>query len=99
MRYEAQEKLLREVAAVLTPGGLLVLRDANAAGGWRFRMVRLGNRLNAILQGHASRPFAFRTAAEWRTCLERTGFTIAGGSDNSAAAFANFVLYARSAEG
>lgn len=95
MSHDAQETLLREVASVLSPGGVLVLREANAAGGWRFRMVRLGNRFNAILQGHASRPFVFRSAPEWRACLEKIGFTVIKGTDSTAAAFANFVLYAR----
>lgn len=95
MSHDAQDTLLREVVDVLSPGGVLVLREANAAGGFRFQMVRMGNRLNAILQGHATRPFAFRSAVEWRACLERVGFEIIKGTDSSAAAFANFVLYVR----
>ena len=33
---------------------MLIIREADAGGGWRFRAVRAGNRFNAILQGESA---------------------------------------------
>src|SRR6185369_14794358 len=46
---DAQDRLLRDIASALAPDGVLVVREADAGGGWRFTLVRLGNRTNAIL--------------------------------------------------
>jgi SAM-dependent methyltransferase len=55
MAADKQDRLLEGVARALTPGGVLVLREADASGGWRFRMVRLGNRLRALGPRSSSR--------------------------------------------
>jgi len=55
MRPDEQEALLTETAARLEPGGVVLVRQADASAGWRFTAVRLGNRLKA---------FAFRTRGQ-----------------------------------
>ena len=70
-----QRALLRAVRRVLSPTGRLIVREADASAGWRFDMVRLGNRLKALVTGHWRQPFTFRTAAAWRTLLYEEGFT------------------------
>ncbi len=93
---DAQDRVLAAVRrALVNEGGVLVVREANAGGGWRFRMVRLGNRLTAIVQGRWRRRFAFRTAAGWEEALREAGFTITRHAPSRAGPFANFVLYAR----
>ena len=95
MTAEAQDRLLEDVARALTPGGVLVVREADASGGWRFRMVRLGNRLTALVQGRFGRHFSFRAAGAWTAKLKSLGFEVARLTPNRGGPFANFVVYAR----
>jgi uncharacterized protein (DUF2062 family)/2-polyprenyl-3-methyl-5-hydroxy-6-metoxy-1,4-benzoquinol methylase len=89
-----QLRILRAVAAALVPGGLLVVREANAAAGPRFHAVRFGNRLTAIVQGKWRRSFHFRTAGEWKSVLESAGFTILPGEARGAGGSANVTIFA-----
>ena len=74
MRPEEQEALLAEMAARLEPGGVVLVREADASAGWRFTAVRLGNRLKAIAFRTRHQSFHARTEAEWRECFARRGF-------------------------
>ncbi|HYN07087.1 MAG TPA: DUF2062 domain-containing protein [Vicinamibacterales bacterium] len=98
MPRDAQERLLTTVRQALRPSGVLVLREADARGGWRFRMVRLGNRLVAILQGRRGRQFNFRTGAEWQRRLEDLGLQVRLSSTPNRTPFANVTLYARASD-
>jgi hypothetical protein len=75
MRREEQDALLTETAAQLEPGGVVLVREADASAGWRFTAVRLGNRLKAIVFRTRHQSFHARTEAEWRECFARRGFT------------------------
>lgn len=73
MRADEQEALLAKAAARLEPGGVVLVREADASAGWRFTTVHLGNRLKAIaFRTHQS--FNARTEAEWLDCFARRGF-------------------------
>ena len=74
MRPEEQDALLTEMAARLEPGGVVLVREADASAGWRFTAVRLGNRLKAIAFRTRDQSFHARTEAEWRECFARRGF-------------------------
>jgi uncharacterized protein (DUF2062 family)/predicted methyltransferase len=65
---DEQEPLIAAVAAALQPGGVVLVREADAAAGWRFVAVRVGNRLKALAFGHWRQRFSFRATDEW---LER----------------------------
>jgi SAM-dependent methyltransferase len=95
MSRDAQIQLLRSIAIALDSAGVLVIREADAAMGWRFRLVQIGNRFNAVWQGRYSRRFSFRTAGEWRAALEATGFVVTSAPDHGRVPHANFTLYAR----
>jgi uncharacterized protein (DUF2062 family)/SAM-dependent methyltransferase len=97
MPADAQDRLLADVARALTPGGVLVLREADAAAGWRFHAVRLGNRLTALAHGRFGRHFSFRSAGAWTARLESLGFEVVRLKPNRGGPFANFVVYARAA--
>jgi uncharacterized protein (DUF2062 family) len=90
-----QTRVLTEVRRALTPDGVLVLREANAAGGLRFQTVRLGNRLVALLTGHARRPFEFRSKTAWQDLLRNLGFDVLATHASGDGPFANFSVYAR----
>ncbi len=70
----AQEELLARAAAALSHGeGTLLIRDADAAGGWRFAATRLQERVSALARGHWRQRFHYRTAREWMDLISRTG--------------------------
>ena len=74
MRPEEQDALLAETATRLEPGGVVLIREADASAGWAFAAVRLGNRLKALAFGTRHQAFHARTRAEWHECFARCGF-------------------------
>jgi SAM-dependent methyltransferase len=73
MTREDQESLLARLATALAPRGVMLIREADAAAGWRFQLVRWGNWLKAVAYGSWNQPFHFRTAVEWQACLVEHG--------------------------
>ena len=71
-----QEALLARTAAALAPGGVLLIRDADADAGWRFTATRIQERFSSLLRGHPRQRFHYRSAAEWRRLLEELGLTV-----------------------
>ncbi len=72
----AQENLLRRIADALEPGGLLLIRDADAGAGWRFIATRIQERICALARRHWQQRFHYRSAAEWSRLLETAGFEV-----------------------
>jgi uncharacterized protein (DUF2062 family)/SAM-dependent methyltransferase len=95
MDRAAQRPLIARIAAAMPPGGILLVREADAAAGWRFQMVRLGNSITALMRGRWRPRFAFRTAAEWRAELAAVGFDVALAPMSEGTPFANVLLVAR----
>ena len=91
----SQRPLVARIAAVMRPGGILLVREADAAAGWRFRLVRLGNRITALCRGRWRPTFAFRTAAEWQAELSGLGFDVRVAPMGEGTPFANVLLVAR----
>jgi uncharacterized protein (DUF2062 family) len=72
-----QESLLASIAARLEPGGVVLVREADPGGGWRFAAVRAGNRLKALVAGTwRQQSFHPRSDADWRACFARHGFAV-----------------------
>jgi uncharacterized protein (DUF2062 family) len=74
LRPAEQDGLLAAMAERLEPGGVVLVREADASAGWRATAVRLGNRLKAIACGSWRQEFHLRTEAEWRECFTRHHF-------------------------
>jgi trans-aconitate methyltransferase len=96
MSADDQERLLTALTSSLNPGGALLVREADAAGGWRFHAVRIGNRITALATRRWRTRFHFRTTADWHALLERQGLQVqevrpAG----EGTPFANILLVAR----
>lgn len=87
--------MLRLVFETLTPGGRLHVREADAAAGWRFRMVRWGNRLKALATRSWSQRFAFRTAADWKRTVEQAGYEAEVVAMGEGTPFGNVLITAR----
>ena len=94
-----QETLVRNMAAALEPGGVILVREADAAAGWRFQAVRLGNRVKALAFGHWRQTFHFRTNGEWRECFERAGFEVEAHAAGQGTPFGNVLFALRTREG
>ncbi len=92
-----QEALLSRLRDSVEPGGLLLLREADAGGGARFAAVHVTNRLAALLQGRWERRFHFRTATGWVDLLRRFGFEAEARPNGDATPFANVLILARRA--
>ncbi len=92
---EDQNRLVANIHRALESGGVLIVREADRAGGWRFHVVRAGNWLRGVAEGHFNRRFAFRTADEWDAWLGAHGFVVSRQQAPAAAPRANFLIYAR----
>jgi SAM-dependent methyltransferase len=91
----SQGALVARVAAAMPPGAILLVREADAAAGWRFGLVRLGNTITALMRGRWRPQFAFRTAAEWQAELSGLGFDVSVAPMGDGTPFANVLLVAR----
>lgn len=87
-----QERLIAGAVAALRPGGTILIREADRAGGWRFMMVRFGNRLKSVLVGRWHQPFHFRTSSAWASLLSREGLHVAVQPLGEGTPFANVLL-------
>ncbi len=94
MRREDQEAVLGAMARALDPGGLMVIREADAGAGWRFTVTQCGNRLKALAFGSWHQPFHFRTAAEWKSCMASHGLQAEVREMSQGTPFANILLLA-----
>jgi uncharacterized protein (DUF2062 family) len=92
---EDQERLLTATAAALDPGGVILVREPDAAAGWRFAAVRMGNGLKAFVTGNWRQTFDFRTLEEWKACFEDLGLEVQARGAGDGTPFAN-VLFALS---
>jgi uncharacterized protein (DUF2062 family) len=91
----AQVPMVTRLAAAMRPGAVLLVREADAAAGWRFRVVQFGNRLTALSRGRWRARFAFRSAAEWQALLAELGFDVSVAPMGEGTPFANVLLVAR----
>ena len=93
--YEDQDALLVRIARALEPGGALILREADAAGGWRFRIIHVGNWLKGLFEGHPGRRFCFRRTAAWVERLEHLGLAVRVFPLDEHTSVANVLIQAR----
>ncbi len=90
-----QEALLAKAAAALASGGVLLIRDADAAAGWRFTATRFQERLSALLRGHWRQRFHYRSAAEWTELMARLGLAVDAQPMGMGTPYANVLLSGR----
>jgi SAM-dependent methyltransferase len=90
-----QEAVLTRACAALRPGGVLVLREADAGAGLRFLAVRAGNWLKAMAIGNIRQTFHFRTAGAWHDRLAREGLRVEVRPMGAGTPFGNVLLVAR----
>ena len=87
-----QERLLARAAAALRPGGVLLVREADAGAGWRFFAIRCSERLMAWLRRDWRQPFHYRSQAAWLALLARLGLAASVAPMGSGTPYANILL-------
>jgi hypothetical protein len=94
MPAAAQEQMIARAANALSPSGVILIREADPGGGWRFNAVRAGNRIKAVLVGQWRQRFHFRTLDAWASLLGRHGLTVEQQPVNEGTPFANVLIRA-----
>ena len=69
-----QESVLGHARTQLAPGGVILVREADASAGRRFLLVRVGNRLKALVTGAWRQSLCYRRRDEWLALFQRLGF-------------------------
>jgi len=90
-----QLRVLEKAAAALGPGGLLLVREADAGAGFAFRVTRWSERLLEILRGRLRDRLHYRSAIQWAGLLESLGFSVGVESMSAGTPFANMLFVAR----
>jgi SAM-dependent methyltransferase len=90
-----QRRLLDRVAAALEPGGLLLLREADAGAGWTFQVTKWSERVACALRGDFGRPLRYRDAVQWVAELAERGFAVEAEPMSEGTPFANVLFIAR----
>ncbi|RYU59643.1 methyltransferase domain-containing protein [Methylolobus aquaticus] len=71
-----QDQLLERAAARLNPGGLLVIREADAAAGWRFATTVAAERISAWRRCEWRQRYHYRSRTEWVNRLGELGLAV-----------------------
>jgi SAM-dependent methyltransferase len=90
-----QQRLLDRAAAALEPGGLLLLREADASAGFAFLVTKWGERIADAMRGNLARPLRYRSAVQWIAELSERGFTVSAEPMSEGTPFANVLFIAR----
>jgi SAM-dependent methyltransferase len=91
----SQEGVLARARSVLAPGGRLLLRVGDAAGGAGFTASRVVDTVVALARRHRLIRLHCRPLHEWLTVLARAGFSARAVEESRGAAFSNVVLLAQ----
>ncbi|MBA2490650.1 MAG: DUF2062 domain-containing protein [Gammaproteobacteria bacterium] len=95
MSPNAQHQLIARVHDALAPGGLLLIREPDAAAGARFTVTRLAEALYGLCRGRFKQRYHYRSAAEWTRLLEDAGFGAKLRPMSARTPFANVLIEAR----
>jgi hypothetical protein len=71
-----QVQVLAGVRAALRHDGVVLVREADPTAGWRFEVVRIANRLKALLGGTWRPGFCFRHPDDWGAVFREAGFVV-----------------------
>lgn len=91
---DEQERLVGRVVSALEADGLILLREADAAGGWRFWVTRAAEVLCAWARLTPRQRFHFRSAAGWKALLRSHGLAAIDQVAMGGPAFSNVLLRA-----
>ena len=94
LREKQQDRLLEKAAAAVDPGGVLLLREADAGAGIAFEVTRLSERIAVAARGEFG-PLCYRRASRWVAALEGLGLAVNAEPMSHGTPFANVLFTAR----
>ncbi len=94
---EEQEAVLARIVQALEPGGMLLLREADAAAGWRFHATRWAEQLCCLARRQGWVPLHYRDAGQWRAALAAHGLRVESLPMSAGTPFGNVLHLARKA--
>ena len=71
-----QAQLLRAVASVVPPGGVVIVRDAVRDGSWRYRLTVLQETFSRVIRWLKADRLSFPSRPEVETPFREAGFTV-----------------------
>jgi SAM-dependent methyltransferase len=92
---DERKRLIGKAAAALTPGGLLVLREADAGAGFAFRLTQLSAWFDAATRGRFGDRLHCLSRAQWNAQLASVGFAVEAQPMRHGTPFANVLFVAR----
>ncbi len=95
LEAKAQLDLIQRIARAISPGGLLLVRDIDAAAGFSYRLTHLVERIAAICRGHFRQHFHFRSRSQWDKLFAENGFALESMPMSDGTPFANVLWVAR----
>lgn len=93
--YAAQEEVLRRVHAALPTGGVFITRVGDASAGLPFHICNWVDRIVFYLRGHGWCQTYCRTLEEWKSVLNKAGFSVEPLPMSGDKPFANVMLIAK----
>ena len=90
-----QEDVLQKAILALEPGGILLLREADAGAGWRYAITWLAEGTLRLTRRNATPRRHYRKSQEWREKLEGFGLTLESRSLSAGTPFANVLFIGR----
>jgi SAM-dependent methyltransferase len=90
-----QGRVIERAAGALEPGGLLLLREADAGAGFAFRVTRWGERIAGALRGEFGQQLHYRGAVHWIAELAGRGFAVSAEPMSEGTPFANVLFVAK----
>ncbi|MFT4194475.1 methyltransferase [Ottowia sp.] len=91
---DAQDDVLRRARAALAPGGVLVMRVGDAAGGLPYRLSHWADQAITLARGHGWSRLHGRPLAQWQAALQALGFEVRAVPTPGGLPFANTMLIA-----
>lgn len=93
-----QIRVLQKAIDALRPGGLLLLREADARAGLRFYITQWSDRLIAAARGRFWRKLHYRGASTWVSLLEELGLAVDAEPMSEGTPFSNILFMGRMPE-
>ena len=90
-----QARVLQKAVDALCPGGLLLLREADAGAGLRFQITQWSDRLIAANRGRFWRKLHYRASPTWISALEKLGLAVHVQPMREGTPFSNILLAGR----
>ena len=94
---EAQDRLLRQIADALAPGGLLLMRVGDVTARFAARLTWAVDHLVTLARGAFVPQFHGRTVPQWLAELDRLGLQASAEPMSEGTPFANVLFVARKA--